>query len=671
MPELRSRSNKKTRKGAKKAEAAASQASQTREANAWAAKAGQELLTEAWTFTFSFTTAFRILFIIRCASALYNIIHDCDETYNYWEPLHYLQHGYGLQTWEYSPEFSIRSWAYVALHAVVSFTTSILVSNKLQTFYLVRLIFATLSSLAEAKFYRTVVEEVNPHVGRYILGCSAPQQVSIGSHGRCSLKLTPKYKAFLPSSFAMYTTFMAFSYILQPPNHADRKRTYYAVFWLGLGALVGWPFSAVVGIPFAIEEILVFGRNSVTKNGVVVQVMRTSNWRFKRAFRLAEAILIPIILVDHYFYKQWSFVPLRIVMYNVFGGDSRGPNIFGTEPWYFYILNGFLNFNIIFLLALVSAACVLVAMYVDRNRVPGSTWLEATWPYILLGLKLMPFYIWFTIFTLQPHKEERFLYVAYPLITLNAAIAIYLIRSWSTRLGRALGANEQVRAMVMQYMSFAILAVFAIISMSRILAILTRYRAPVTIFGSLWKERAPDQLVNLDYIQENYPYDSSVKELNLCVGKEWHRFPSNFFLPNDVRLRFIKSDFDGMLPKPFEEDLETVTYKEGNETLTYRRRKLQLIGASQAQKGFNDKNKEDPSAYIDIESCDYLVDSDFPLRPISTHEPRYVQDTKTWELLNCYPILDPENSNQLSRAFWVPGSHGLAWGEYCLLKRRV
>jgi alpha-1,2-mannosyltransferase len=40
-------------------------------------------------------------------------------------------------------------------------------------------------------------------------------------------------------------------------------------------------------------------------------------------------------------------------MYNVFGGDV-GPDIFGTEPWWFYFLNGILNFNVLFLAALIS-----------------------------------------------------------------------------------------------------------------------------------------------------------------------------------------------------------------------------------------------------------------------------------------------------------------------------
>ena len=42
-----------------------------------------------------------LLFRARLLSAANNIVHDCDETFNYWEPLHYITYGYGLQTWEY------------------------------------------------------------------------------------------------------------------------------------------------------------------------------------------------------------------------------------------------------------------------------------------------------------------------------------------------------------------------------------------------------------------------------------------------------------------------------------------------------------------------------------------------------------------------------------------
>lgn len=156
-----------------------------------------------------------------------------------------------------------------------------------------------------------------------------------------------------------------------------------------------------------------------------------------------------------------------------------------------------------------------------------------------------------------------------------------------------------VRASVIRYVSFAILAVFSVISISRIIALASRYRAPYRVYGALWQDRPADQIMNLDYLQENYPYNASVRELNVCVGKEWFRFPSSYFLPRDVRLQFIKSDFDGMLPKPFVEDYKLVSYEDENgEQLAYRSRQFKFEGAHTVQPGFNSLNKEDPETYV-------------------------------------------------------------------------
>lgn len=70
--------------------------------------------------------AFYLFLAVNTISALWAPIQDCDEVFNYWEPLHYLLHGYGLQTWEYSPEFAIRSWFYIGVHAIVGLITSII-----------------------------------------------------------------------------------------------------------------------------------------------------------------------------------------------------------------------------------------------------------------------------------------------------------------------------------------------------------------------------------------------------------------------------------------------------------------------------------------------------------------------------------------------------------------
>lgn len=64
--------------------------------------------------------AFALLAAARLLSAGLNIIHDCDETYNYLEPLHFLLHGSGLQTWEYGAQFALRSYLYLLLHAVAA-----------------------------------------------------------------------------------------------------------------------------------------------------------------------------------------------------------------------------------------------------------------------------------------------------------------------------------------------------------------------------------------------------------------------------------------------------------------------------------------------------------------------------------------------------------------------
>lgn len=94
-------------------------------------------------------TAFRLILLIRFCAAMYTAISDCDEgeapsrslslalsgrvltsqsrvVFNYWDPLHYLVHGKGFQTWEYSPEFSIRSYFYLLIHAGPSYTLKLL-----------------------------------------------------------------------------------------------------------------------------------------------------------------------------------------------------------------------------------------------------------------------------------------------------------------------------------------------------------------------------------------------------------------------------------------------------------------------------------------------------------------------------------------------------------------
>lgn len=64
----------------------------------------------------------------------------------------------------------------------------------------------------------------------------------------------------------------------------------------------------------------------------------------------AVVIVIPMVWVDSLYFGKLVIAPLNIILYNVF--TNHGPNLYGTEPFSYYIINGFLNFNFVFIGAL-------------------------------------------------------------------------------------------------------------------------------------------------------------------------------------------------------------------------------------------------------------------------------------------------------------------------------
>jgi hypothetical protein len=74
----------------------------------------------------------------------------------------------------------------------------------------------------------------------------------------------------------MVTTMLAFSYVFQcthvsnwtiAPFHTKLLAFGRPIFFFGLGALLGWPFSVAVGIPFVLEEAFVkpFFQNALSR----------------------------------------------------------------------------------------------------------------------------------------------------------------------------------------------------------------------------------------------------------------------------------------------------------------------------------------------------------------------------------------------------------------------
>lgn len=327
-------------------------------------------------------------------------------------------------------------------------------------------------------------------------------------------------------------------------------------------------------------------------------------------------------------------MPWRIVIYNIFSGSERGPNIFGTEPWHFYLRNLSLNFNVWFLLAVVAAPLIEA-----DSRLRNRTSLQQN--HIRSLIFVSPFYLWLAIFSVQPHKEERFMYPIYPFLCLNCAISLHTLLSY-------VGTSDPRKLLgkIPAGVKFAGISIFVLftvgVSILRTVGIVTAYQAPLQVYSPLQHPR----------------YDTS--EETVCLGKEWYRFPSSYFLPSGTRARFVKSAFDGLLPGQFNET------KFGFGLFP---------GTWLEPSGMNDQNIGDPGKYIDIDHCTFLVDSYFSEAQQSSLEPAYVLDKETWETLDCRRFLDTSKTGLLGRIFWIPDIKIIPvrlrrrWGHYCLLRR--
>lgn len=91
----------------------------------------------------------------------------------------------------------------------------------------------------------------------------------------------------------------------------------------------------------------------------------------------------------------------------------------------------------------------------------------------------------------------------------------------------------------------------------------------------------------------------------MCLGKEWHRFSGSYLVPNGIKVEFIKSEFDGMLPRHFEEKLiatDQVDEIAGTDNTLVQLSKKWWIRpqTTYIPKDLNDLNKEDLSHYVSL-----------------------------------------------------------------------
>jgi alpha-1,2-mannosyltransferase len=250
--------------------------------------------------------------------------------------------------------------------------------------------------------------------------------------------------------------------------------------------------------------------------------------------------VLPSFLADWWFYGSPTLAVFNVLLYNTsFGSNLVGASVlYGVEPWTFYIKNLLLNFNIAFPLALLS---------------PGLLLVKATPQRPLLACIAAGFFGWLLLMTSQPHKEERFMYVIYPSLCILAAWVLCVCKP---------------------VLKWTLLIAFCVISVLRSAQQTRSFFAPLAVWNS--------------------PITGRV-----CVGKEWYRFPSSFFL-DGAEIAFYEDGFTGQLPQPF-------------------------TSTTSVPSNFNSFNLEEVSRYVPIESCDYVVDVNLPSSPMRSELSSWVK----------------------------------------------
>uniref|UniRef100_A0A7S3LU66 Mannosyltransferase n=1 Tax=Palpitomonas bilix TaxID=652834 RepID=A0A7S3LU66_9EUKA len=650
-----------------------------------------------WEWSPKLRTAMSLITMSRVLGALLTDISDCDETFNYWEPAHFLAFGKGLQTWEYAPQYGLRSYFYILPTSIISFFSAwVTGGQRVFGFQGARIVMSVVQGLSELFLYSSIQDQLGGSVARLFLAFTC---LSVGMY-----QAAP---AFLPSTFAMTCVCAAYASFLG-------GKGFRTIFFAVMAVLVGWPFAALAFLPLAFYIII---------------RCRLSHWL---SWGFFSALLIGgvMVTVDSVFFGQFVLAPLNIVLYNVFGGGSggegsedgegggkRGPDLYGVEPFSFYFVNLSLNFSFVFVLALLAPLVTLLRYPIATTQRKYHIFL------FLLSVSPLPHLLFFSV---QPHKEERFMYPIYPLLCLAAAItgdSLDFISSYlcaeeagsSEEEGKKEESNsgddadsngkakssgggktesKEKRSGVRQFMynslriiSMLVLAGSVIgtfsMSLSRAVALKTNYEAPLRIFREFALSHLPTAKA-----EERRRWEEGERERVICTGDEWYRFPSSYFLPDGYRIAFVRDDFRGLLPTPFLE------VESGDSVI----RKSITTVTSTARPSMNDENREEMSHYTDASVCDFVFEyrnststrqmsgPDVASSPLPkdgydfgwkrggkregsdiAHHSQRIQ----WRSAFSHRMLDPDRSPSLTRAFYLPGfsSHYNAFGEMVLWER--
>lgn len=281
----------------------------------------------------------------------------------------------------------------------------------------------------------------------------------------------------------------------------------------------------------------------------------------------------------------------------------------------------------------------------------------------------IPLIFWQIIFFAQPHKEERFMFVIYPLICLNASLSVF----WAENQLKSKFSKDNLIMMV-RFLKFIFYFMFVTLSLSRILALHWHYsQGTMNLYHDIY---------NMDH-----------KELNgttLCLSDEWYRFASHFMLPNNMKLSFVDGmHFQAQLPKPFPVAQTSSNFVDspGDKNIkmysSVKNWLDQRPGTFLSVPGFNMMNrKESLGRFVEnpCKDCDFFIDIEDDI----SSSKQALMLRKNFKRLICHrlivPSAAPVNSNTkwidrltdiFNRAYFLPFDPPWSlknWKNYCLFE---
>jgi alpha-1,2-mannosyltransferase len=398
------------------------------------------------------------------------------------------------------------------------------------------------------------------------------------------------------------------------------------IFFVCLASLLGWPFGVLTAVPVGLQILIRYARTCRLQEPVV------------HGIKSVVVVVGASVAVDWLYYKRILVPIVNIAIYNSMG---TGAERYGVEPWHWYVKNLLLNFNVVAILAVcLPLAAALHKMsgagaYVHEGekKAQNPTLLKGSIGCVMVAPELlyaMPWLVWLCVMAPQPHKEERFFFIVYPVVCYAGALSVVLLKqaclmgAVCMRNGRSVGRLFKVLYSAVVHM---LLVAVVCLGVSRAVALSAYYRAPLQVYGELSSVMAragatPDTLV--------------------CVGKEWYRFPNHFFLPNNARLGFLPSDFGGQLPQHYPEATSV------------------FDATSQTPPNFNQENEMEPSRFVShATDCAYIVDLDMQ----GQTEPHFQEGTHTapatgqayaYRVVSKARFLDVDATPSAVRAFYLP-----------------